>query len=62
MNDYFNKKRFHNIVMQIVCDVNKRFWNVCVNRPSKTKDGWQVVRKHNFLLGSNSLAKPWWLA
>lgn len=35
MNDCFNKKNLHNIVVQIVCGVNKCFWNVYVSQPSK---------------------------
>lgn len=35
MKNFSNKKGFYNIVMQIVCDVNKRFCNICVSQPSK---------------------------
>jgi hypothetical protein len=30
MKTFFNRKKFHNIVLQVVCDVDKIFWNVCV--------------------------------
>jgi hypothetical protein len=29
---FFNKKKFHNIVLQAMCDVDKIFWNVCVGQ------------------------------
>jgi hypothetical protein len=31
--DYYNRKGFHNIVLQTICDTNKLFWNVCANQP-----------------------------
>jgi hypothetical protein len=35
---FFNRKRFHNIVLQAMCDVDKIFWNVCVGQPRAIHD------------------------
>jgi hypothetical protein len=35
----FNINKFHNIVMQVVCDVDNCFWNVCVGKLSKVYNG-----------------------
>jgi hypothetical protein len=40
-----NRKKFHNIVLQVVCDVDKIFWNICVGQPRRVHDGGQVVQK-----------------
>jgi hypothetical protein len=32
VGDFLNKKKFHNIVLQAMCDVDKIFWNVCVGQ------------------------------
>lgn len=60
------KKRFHNIVMQIVCDVNQRFWNVCASQPRKVHNEWQFkmfyARLKNceiLYMNSWSLSKVW---
>ncbi len=37
--DYYNRKRFHNIVLQTICDTHKLFWNVCVSQPKGVHDG-----------------------
>jgi hypothetical protein len=34
-----NRKKFHSIVLQVVCDVNKIFWNICVGQPKRVHDG-----------------------
>ncbi len=44
MGDFFNTKKFHNIVLQAMCDVDKIFWNVCVGRPRGVHDGGQFKR------------------
>ena len=31
--DFYNRKYFHSIVLQAVCDINKMFWNICVGHP-----------------------------
>jgi hypothetical protein len=40
-SDFFNNKKFHNIVLQNACGVNKQFWNVCVRQPGGVHDGGQ---------------------
>jgi hypothetical protein len=30
IGDFFNRKKFFSIVLQVVCDANKIFWNFCV--------------------------------
>jgi hypothetical protein len=37
--DFFNRKKFHSIVLQVVCDANKLFWIVCVGQPGGVHDG-----------------------
>jgi hypothetical protein len=29
-SDFFNRKKIHKIMMQAICDAEKRFWNVYV--------------------------------
>ncbi len=48
MNDFF---KFHNFVMQVVCDMNIMFWTVCVGQPKlEVHDvgslGIQIFTKH----------------
>jgi hypothetical protein len=31
IGDLFNRKKFHSIVLQVVCDAKKIFWNVCAS-------------------------------
>ena len=28
-SDFFNRKKFRNVVLQGVCDMDRIFWNVC---------------------------------
>jgi len=39
IGDLFNMKEFHSIVLQVVCDLNKIFWNICVGQPRGVHDG-----------------------
>ena len=41
--DFFNKKKFHNIVLQRICDSNRMFWNVCVGQPGGVHDASQFA-------------------
>jgi len=50
IGDFFNRKKFHNIVLQVVCDVDKIFWNACVGQPRGVHDGGSlrgVAYMHN---------------
>jgi hypothetical protein len=40
-SDFFNRKKFHSIVLQGVCDANKIFWNVCVGQLGGVHNGGQ---------------------
>ncbi len=40
--DYYNKTRFHNIVLQAVCDTQKLFWNICEGQPRGVHIGGQL--------------------
>jgi len=40
-SDFFNRKKFHSIVLQAVWDVNKIFWNICASQPGGVHDGGQ---------------------
>jgi hypothetical protein len=40
-SDFFNRKKFHSIVLQGVCDSHKIFWNVCAGQPGGVHDGGQ---------------------
>ncbi len=39
--NYYNQKRFHNIVLQTICDTHKLFWNICDGQPGRVHDGGQ---------------------
>ena len=42
--DFYNRKRFHIIVLQGVCDAYTRiYWNVCVGQPSGVHDASQFT-------------------
>lgn len=51
MNDFYNKKKFHNIVVQVMCNADKIFWNVCVDRPTGVHDDEQFK--------NSSFYRPW---
>ena len=40
-NDFYNRKKYHSIVLQGVCDSKKIFWNVCAGQPGGVHDGGQ---------------------
>ena len=40
-SDFFNRKKFHSLVLQAVCDSQKIFWNVCASQPGGVHDGGQ---------------------
>jgi hypothetical protein len=41
LNDFYNNFFFCNIVVQVMCNANKIFWNVCANQPTRVRDGEQ---------------------
>lgn len=41
--DFFNRKKFHSIVLQGVCDTNRLFWNVCAGQPGGVHDAGQFA-------------------
>jgi len=42
-SDFFNRKKFHSIVLQGVCDANRVFWNVCAGQPGGVHDAGQFA-------------------
>ena len=36
--DFFNRKKFHSVLSQDVCDSERFFWNVCVGQPGGIHD------------------------
>ena len=42
-SDFYNRKRFHNIVLQGVCDANRIFGNVCAGQPGGVHDAVQFA-------------------
>ena len=42
-SDFFNRKKFHSIVLQKVCHLNKLFWNVCAGQRGGVHDTGQFV-------------------
>jgi hypothetical protein len=36
--DFFNCKKFHSVLLQAVCDIDKIFWNVCAGQPGGVHD------------------------
>jgi hypothetical protein len=40
--DYYNIKKSHSIVLQVVCDAPKMFWNVCDGQLGGVHDGGQL--------------------
>jgi len=41
VGDFFNRKKFHSIRLQVLCDVDKIFWNICASQPGGVHDGWE---------------------
>jgi hypothetical protein len=39
--EIYNRKHFHNIVFQVVCDCDMFFWNACAGQPGGMVDGRQ---------------------
>jgi hypothetical protein len=39
VGDFFNRKKFHSIMLQVLCDVDKIFWNICASQPGGIHDG-----------------------
>jgi hypothetical protein len=39
ISDFSNRKQFYNIVLQVVCDANKIFWNFCVGQLEGVHNG-----------------------
>ena len=40
-SDFFNMKKFHSVVLQRICDMDRIFWNVCAGQPSGVHDAGQ---------------------
>ena len=40
-SNFFNRKKFHSVVLQGVCDMDRIFWNVCTRQPSGVHDAGQ---------------------
>ena len=41
--DFFNRKKFHNMFLQAVCDSERFFWNVCAGQPGGVHDTVQFA-------------------
>ena len=41
--DFFNRKKFHSVLSQGVCDSERFFWNVCVRQPGGIHDTTQFA-------------------
>ncbi len=39
--NFYNRKRFHIIVFQVVCDCDMFFWNACASQPNGVANGRQ---------------------
>jgi hypothetical protein len=44
VGDFFNRKKFHSIMLQVLCDVEKIFWNICASQPRGVHDGGEFKR------------------
>ena len=42
-SDFFNRKKFHSIVLQGVCNADRIFWNECAGQPDGVHDAGQFV-------------------
>ena len=55
--DFFNRKKFHSVLLQAVCDSERFFWNVCAGQPGGVHDAAQFawwglyaqLRRHDIL-------------
>jgi len=45
--DYYNRKRFHSVILQAVCDSKKRFIDVLIGMPGRMHDA-RVFRNSPF--------------
>jgi hypothetical protein len=41
--DFFNRKKFHSMLLQAVCDSERFFWNVCAGQPEGVHDAAQFA-------------------
>ena len=41
--DFFNNKKFHSVLLQVVYDSERFFWNVCVRQPGGVHDAAQFA-------------------
>lgn len=59
-SDFFNRKKFHSIVLQGVCDADRIFWNVCAGQPGGVHDAGQVAVSslHTHISTRRILAEP----
>ena len=37
-SNFFDMKKFHSVVLQGVCDMDRIFWNVCTGQPGGVHD------------------------
>jgi hypothetical protein len=44
VGDFFNRKKFHSIMLQVLCDVDKIFSNICASQPGGVHDGREFKR------------------
>ena len=40
-SNFFNRKKFHSIILQGICDMDRIFWNVCARQPGGVHDAGQ---------------------
>ena len=40
-SNFYNMKKFHSVVLQRVCDMDRIFWNVCAREPGEVHDAGQ---------------------
>ena len=59
-SDFFNRKKFHSIILQGVYDADRIFWNVCAGQPGGVHDASQfdVSSLHAQLSTTQILAQP----
>jgi hypothetical protein len=41
--DFFNRKKFHSVLLQAVCNSERFFWNVCAGQPGGVHDAAQFA-------------------